>query len=177
MAKPEDMKEIWKPIKGFEDIYSVSNLGKIRRDGIARGSKVGRILSLCVGSNGYYAISLHNKKNIKYTIPSNLVAQAFLGKRPKGYVINHMDGNKLNNRVDNLEYTTYSRNIIHALDLGLRNGRGENHYMTKLTNKDVINIRNIYASGKIRQFEIANKYSISSSLLNNILKRKSWTHC
>lgn len=106
------MEEIWKPVAGNES-YEVSNLGRVRyikmltitksKSGEARGAKRYARVSSKVGKNG----KVHQ-----------LVAEAFLGQRPEGYTIDHKDGNRENNRADNLEYVTLNENIERAIASG-----------------------------------------------------------
>ena len=103
------MEEVWKDIKGCENKYQVSNLGNIKNvltNTIIRGS---------VFNNGYKFVSIKGKNKTIH----RLVAQAFI-PNPNDYpVINHIDGNKLNNCVDNLEWCTYKYNTREAIKLGL----------------------------------------------------------
>lgn len=107
------MIEIWKSISGFEMLYSISNLGRILNN------RNGKIMKLQNNGDGYHHINL-SKFNIKKTYQIHrLMGYEFLGNRPEGYQINHKDGNKLNNTIDNLEYVTAKENIEHAWRIGL----------------------------------------------------------
>lgn len=122
---PEELEnEEWKDVVGFEGVYSVSNLGRIRRDRGGSGIVTGRIFRNVYDTNGYPIVSLqyipNNKPRKTYTI-HRLVAAAFFGPVPKGLQCNHKDGNKANNRVSNLEYITPRENTLHAIKNGLRN--------------------------------------------------------
>lgn len=114
------MTEEWRSVSSFEGIYSISNLGRLRRDKADRGSVVGRILKPKTNSaNGYnyYILSLKCKK-ITFSV-HKLVCAAFIGPRPPGYEINHKDGIKTNNALSNLEYVTPKQNCAHACENGL----------------------------------------------------------
>ena len=110
--------EIWKPIKGFEGIYEVSNYGNVkslnRIDRIGRRKK-GIKLKLIIDSDGYYRVNLYNysvsNKNTHAQVHV-LVAIAFLGHKSCGYelVVNHKDFDRLNNFIDNLEIITTRKN-------------------------------------------------------------------
>ena len=100
-------KEIWKPIKGYEGLYMVSNWGRVKS--IKFGKE--RILKPVTNSSGYLLVGLY-KNNIekKYSV-HRLVAEAFIPNPYNLPQLNHRDENKLNNNVDNLEWCTNEYNI------------------------------------------------------------------
>lgn len=119
------MTEIWKSVIGFEGTYEVSNLGRVRSLGMYAkgpcGSKryiKGKMLKANVGKIGYKRVCLAGKnwKNVH-----RLVAEAFLPNPCKNKEVNHIDGNKTNNAVWNLEWVTHSENELHAYKTGLNN--------------------------------------------------------
>lgn len=117
------MEEIWKPIKGYEGLYEVSNLGRVKslkRFHHQREQMLKNILT----KYGYYKTKL--LKNGKYKLISThrIVAQTFIPNEMNKEEVNHKDGNKLNNCVDNLEWCTSSENHIHAYKLGLQKPSG-----------------------------------------------------
>ena len=110
-------KEIWRPIKGYEGLYEVSNLGRIRSldriTNYANGEKhlwKGRIMKPAKNKNGYLICDLHKNSKRKTFNVHRLVAQAFIKNPDNLPVINHKDEDKTNNCVDNLEWCTYSYN-------------------------------------------------------------------
>lgn len=110
------MKEIWKDIEGFEQIYQISNLGNLKS---FKKDKKGKILKHNNKNGDYFAVVLEYKEKVKYTRIHRLVAQAFI-PNPNNYnEINHIDGNKQNNRIDNLEWCTRKQNFEHAKKTGL----------------------------------------------------------
>lgn len=118
------MKEIWKDIKNFECCYQVSNLGRVKS--LTRKVKTfhgfrttkGQILKPIKTNRNYYRVDLKQNQKHKYISIHRLVAQAFI-PNPNNYpVINHIDGNTANNRVENLEWCTQSHNIKEAYRVG-----------------------------------------------------------
>lgn len=103
------MKEIWKDVKGFEGLYQVSNIGNVRR----------KKHLLFKTLRNYYGVKLckNNIKCFKYI--HRLVAEAFIPNPDNKPQVNHIDGNKLNNNVNNLEWVTISENGKHAYKIGL----------------------------------------------------------
>ena len=119
--------EKWKDIKGYEGMYLISDLGRvmsISREKVA-GFNLYRketiILRTYVDTYGYYSITLTDKKgNRKNHKIHRLIAEAFLENEYNKPCINHIDGNKKNNNIDNLEWCTKKENNIHAIKTGLR---------------------------------------------------------
>ena len=100
-------------IKGYEGMYSVSSDGKVYSD------RNNLELKQSVGSTGYYRVNLNNKDGGKTFKVHRLVALHFIDNPNNFKVVNHKDGNKLNNNIDNLEWCSYAHNNIHARQLGL----------------------------------------------------------
>ena len=112
------MEEIWRDVKGYEGLYQVSNLGRVKSLGNSKTRKE-RILKNAKNTTGYLQVNLCKEAKAKATKIHRLVAQAFIGDIPKGMVINHINGIKTDNRVENLEICTCSHNIKEAFRLGL----------------------------------------------------------
>jgi hypothetical protein len=106
------MSEIWKPIAGFP-LHMISNEGQI----FSWHSQ--RFLSPGIGSHGYPRLNLGFGKTYNVHV---LVAETFIGPRPKGCVVRHKDGNRLNPKLSNLEYGTYSENTRDAVKHGTHSG-------------------------------------------------------
>lgn len=104
----------WKPVPGFEGIYSVSACGLVRRDAPGRSTWVGRLLGTRPTSNGYHVVALWKSRATIQLGIHRIVLLAFVGQCPPGLVVNHKDGNKSNNRLENLEYVTESENNLHT---------------------------------------------------------------
>lgn len=124
-----EAQEIWKPIDGYESLYEVSNLGRVRsldkpylrRDNGATYIIPGRVLAC--GRNGEYrTVTLHKEYGQKTFSVHRLVAKAFLPQKEGQICVNHLDSNPSNNRADNLEWCTQSHNIQYAYDNGTKVG-------------------------------------------------------
>lgn len=141
-----DLKDLfnerWKHIKGYEMLYDISNYGRVKRIGVYRISnryyKKGRyyptkIMTSSIGKHGYCCVQLFNHNGLFKTIRVHrLVAQSFIPNLDNKPQVNHKDGNKLNNRVDNLEWCTNGENGKHAWDNNLRTKNfGKDNYISK----------------------------------------------
>ena len=111
------MQEEWRDIKGYEGLYQVSNLGRVKSleryvwNGKAYAHKNEKIMSLDKLKNGYLTANLYKNNISKRHYIHRLVAQAFLSKSEKHTEINHKDENKANNCIDNLEWCTHKENM------------------------------------------------------------------
>ena len=126
--------EEWKPITGYEEDYEVSNLGRVRsKDILVWGGKSyyqkkGKVLKPGLGGTGYYTVSLRGKTHKV----ACLVANAFLIKESDSDYVNHIDGDKTNDNVSNLEYVSPSSNSKHASITGLHTYKGKLSYEQKV---------------------------------------------
>lgn len=116
--------EVWKEVLGYEDLYEVSNLGKVRTKvgktthSDRHGSRVWkqRILKQKTDKNGYKRVNLWKNKMSKTFLVHRLVAIAFLDAVDGKNYINHKDGNPSNNYLENLEWCTHKENLMHAFE-------------------------------------------------------------
>lgn len=118
------MEEIWKDIEGFEGLYQVSNLGRVKsldRYVESRGHLIYRkgVIRKPFDTTGYYSVTLNKDRKETTFQVHRLVAQAFIPNPNDLPVVNHLDGRKTNNCIDNLEWTTYAENSKHAVETGL----------------------------------------------------------
>jgi len=165
--------EVWKTIEGYP-AYEVSNLGQVRRVLAHRGKKPIGILRLNPQNCGYLQVNLYNEGKQRRVTVHSLVAAAFIGKRPEGFEINHIDADKKNNRAENLEYLTTSQNHKHAAE-NLLGYRGELNGQSKLTADKVKEIKNLSESG-LSQRKIAKQFGINQSHVSDIVTGKKWKH-
>lgn len=130
------MKEIWKDIPNYEGMYQISNFGNVRSlDRVIYANKgnpkrnmfsKGKILINHVSNTGYYRAKLCKNQKRKMFFVHRLVAEAFIPNPENKPQVNHIDGNRLNNHVENLEWATMSENVLHAYNTGLNYGlRGD----------------------------------------------------
>ena len=112
--------EVWKDCVGYEGKYQVSNLGNVRSISNNKGTYQERLLSQRqTSTSNYLYVSFTIKGMTKQHSVHRLVAKAFIANPSNKATVNHIDGNKLNNNVCNLEWNTYSENIKHAYSIGL----------------------------------------------------------
>jgi hypothetical protein len=129
------IEEVWKSVKGFEACYEISNLGNVksldRHVLISTGSRFqkGRTISQRINNCGYVSVRLSKNGYTKTCFIHRLLAEAFLSNPDELPMVNHIDGNKLNNLIENLEWCSHSQNIQHAYDNGMiDSNKGKNHY-------------------------------------------------
>jgi hypothetical protein len=167
--------ENWKPLDVAPD-YEISDLGNIRR---LINRRPGRVYSQprpYRTPKGYLYISLRVDGRQKTFQHHRLVARAFWG--PSEMTVNHKNGVKHDNRLENLEYATCSENSLHACRI-LGIGRGEKHGNAKLTEDDIREIRALAAADPQkygRYARIARRFNITSSNVAYIAKRVAWSH-
>ena len=179
------MEEIWKNIQEYEGIYQISNLGRIKAvQRKVRNSSVGgfrnlpeKILKTRI-ENGYYSLTLNKGVKQLFICIHRLVAIAFIPNPENKRCVNHLDGNKLNNNVNNLKWSTHSENEKHAYQIGLKIShrvsinQGEKSSFSKLKENQVIEI--YYLNEKRK--ELAKKYNVNQSSIDNIKNKKTWKH-
>jgi len=161
--------ENWKKISGYEN-YSVSDFGRVRND------KTGRIMKTLPNAQGYPRVSLYDGiKNISKTV-HRLVAVSFIPNLENKPQINHIDGDKINNNVTNLEWVIPSENIKHSFLNGLSKGpKGEVNGCSKLNEVQILEIRSLRNQGW-KQDQIAKKFNVGQGQISYIVNKKSWTH-
>ena len=190
------LTEYWADVEGYEGYYQISNYGNVRsldrvikeKTGKTQTLK-GRILKPRINPGGYYYIGL-GKNGTKATFAVHqLEAQAFIpnpaspdGERADSKpTVNHIDGNKLNNNLSNLEWASYSENLSHAYKTGLRQAVkssevGSKNYKRKLKPEQVLEIKRLLATGNLTHKEIATQFGVSKSIVGKINSNKYWSH-
>lgn len=176
--------EVWHPVKNYEGLYEVSNMLRVKA--VERfvngknGSKVllkEVVLKGRINRKGYreFNLSKNGKKNLRNL--HRILALTFIPNPLNKREVNHIDGNKLNNNLDNLEWATRKENAQHAFKTGLCVGkRGVKCNWTKLTEKEVLEIRRLKEEKTMSSKDIAIMYNVAESNINGIFARKTWKH-
>lgn len=175
--------ETWKKVDGYD--YEVSTHGRIRsldRKVLSRyGSRTHRgrlLIKNITKSNGYYGVTLY-RNNVGFsTNLHRLIALTFIPKPDSDIVeVNHKNGIKIDNRVENLEWITRSGNVIHSYKTGLKiSPNGSSHYKSILDDLSILVIRSAYESGLLTQLQIANYFGVCRQHVSRIINNKAWNH-
>jgi len=163
----------WVEIPGFEGKYSINENGDVLSHKYMRTNSSSILKQATI--KGYQRVWLQNGSKGKQFMIHYLMAITFIGPRPQGKQINHIDGNKRNNTEINLEYITASENIKHSFRIGLQSNRGEHHSQSKLNNNKVLDIKQRLLMGET-QTSIAASYTVDSSLISHIKSGRLWSH-
>lgn len=175
--------EIWKNVEGYESYYQISNLGRVKSlERIVNSSKRScfkvkeKIITNVIKTTGYYYVTLCKDKYNYYTL-HRLIAKAFISN-PNNYpCVNHIDGNKLNNSVDNLEWCTYAHNSKHAHKIGLNNiphKYGCETYNAIFTKEQVQFIRKQDISKFGTKSKLAKQFNVSQGAIGNLINYKTY---
>lgn len=167
--------EEWKGLKykgiDYSDYYAVSSYGNIK------SNKTGIVRKLHIGKTGYYVVALTfgsrcSKKTIRV---HRAVAESFIQNPDKKETINHIDGNKLNNNVENLEWCTYKENSVHAVENNLIKSGAQSH-KAKLKNADVFYIRHMYENHKdvYSIKKLSEMFGVNKEAIRRVIKRESF---
>ncbi len=172
---PDPTDEIWKPIPGYDGRYEASTFGRIRRvkDKMHRKAawRDEIMKPLAPDKHGYVRIGLMRGRAVIRTGVHQLIALTFLGACPEGCEINHINLDKSNNRLDNLEYITHAANMEHARHFGVWHTLdGERNPSSKLTADEVRAIR----ASSLPQRELAAQYGVTQVAIHYVVTRQSY---
>jgi hypothetical protein len=169
--------EEWRSIPEFSG-YDVSSLGRVRStdrfSGKRRGLVKGKELVQTPNKRGYPEVRLFKNSKSTAKVVHRLVAKAFIPNDENKLQVNHIDGNKLNNKTSNLEWMNNSENQKHAYSLGLQPNRaGEGNGRSVLTDEKVTTIKELYNSGKTAK-EVSEILEVSLYTVRAIIAGKTW---
>lgn len=161
--------EIWKNIKNFRDLYQISNLGRVRRKDTLK------VLTPLTLSKGYKGVRLYeNEKQAVTKKIHRLVAEYFLENPLNLPQVNHIDGNKSNNKVENLEWCSNDYNMNHALLHGLI-PKGEKRHDSKCTEESLQYLQELINAGfTIKQLSIV--YGVCKQVMKTIVRNQTYKH-
>lgn len=174
--------EIWRPIGGYEGLYEVSNLGRVKSLSrtVTYTNTLGKtihnkvpatIRAYGTNPNGYLHVPLSKSGKLSNTRLHRLVAEAFIENPGNLPQVNHIDGDKRNNTASNLEWVTHQENIAHANRTGLISDNGPDSVRAKLTWEDV---RYIRSSHGLLQRELAEMFGVGTTAIRNVIHYKSY---
>lgn len=163
-----------KDIPGFTG-YKINENGEVfsYKGKKTRGHKMATVITNC----GYVHVSLvYTKGKSKPFLMHRLVAQTFIPNPENKPQINHIDGNKENNHITNLEWCTSSENRQHAIQTGLHKAvQGEDQWMAKLSNQDAIDAINMLLNGATND-DVASKFNLHARYVSLVRHKKRWAH-
>lgn len=164
--------EVWKPVKGFEGLYDISDQGCVRN------TRNRYLLKLQNSGNGYFKVQLCKKGKVYRVWVHRLVAEAFVPNPQQFPVVDHIDCNKRNNLASNLEWVTQKENSRRAYSKGLvpnfQRFYGEQHPNHVLNEKQVSEIKAAYQTGLISQRQLARMYGVSQTTIKMIVNNQTW---
>ncbi len=169
--------EEWKAIKGWEGRYEISNHGYVQSIATRYGNpKLPRVLKRRHMPNGYQQAVLGHST---YHYIHRLVAQTFIPNPNNLPFVNHIDGNRANNHVSNLEWCDQKHNLAHAVRIGSMScQKGEGNHNSKLTDAVVRQIRAMHVPYKrtVSYPKLAQLFGVSLTAVRNAIKGKTWSH-
>ena len=173
----------WSKVVGFEEMYEINKKGevksiqrKIHRSSSQRSRAYNivikeRILKPVLQANGYFYVTLSDKQSGHHMIGIHqLLCRNYIENKENKKCVNHKDGNKLNNNLENLEWCTYSENTQHAYNTGLKTQKkGKEHYNFKLSSDIVDAIKKIKENSSLSNRKIAKIFNFSHTTINKII--------
>lgn len=172
--------EIWKPIKGYEGLYEISNMGRVKslpRKTKTKIMKSHNILRIMKRHTGYVQTKLcKNSKHIG-PIVSRLVAEAFCNPPDYPWVANHLNCIRWDNRAVNLECISQSQNMRYSFKLGRKSQKGENNNQSKINMEIVKKIRKFAEENDhLSQKQIGEKFGLNREHIKDIINYKTWNY-
>lgn len=179
--------ELWAPFPEYEDLYEVSNMGRVRTvlhkfEDLKRSKKVMRLFWGHIikkpnsDKDGYQSIMVSRNGERSYRKVHRMVAIAFLDNPNNLPDVNHINGVKHDNRLSNIEWVSHRDNILHCYSHRLHSGIGEAHCWNKLKTEQVLRIREMWEQKEASRMEISKRFGVSEGCVSNIIYRKTWKH-
>lgn len=169
------MREIWKKVHGFSN-YEFSNLGRIKTLNW-KNSKQTTIMIPNVSQGYYKTILVNDLKEYKSILVHRMVAIAFICNPENKKEVNHINGNKLDNSIDNLEWCTRQENMSHAYDNNLVYIlKGSEIGNSVLKEYQVLEIRKKFIPRVYSRVKLAKEYGVSEATIKDILYKRTWNH-
>jgi hypothetical protein len=171
----QTQNEIWKQIPNYEGLYDVSNLGRVRsyqNFGFALKDNP-KMMKQTKNKYGYVGLTLCKKGKREQVEVHRIVARAFLPHSGCGMQIDHINGVKTDNRVENLEWVTPKENTLRSVANGLK-PTGERHWKSKLTQKQVKEIRTLYKTGKYSHRKLGAMFGVTHVNIGQIVRNETW---
>lgn len=183
------MREIWKEVKGYEGLYEVSNLGRVKSLSRLQKHRTGttfmkneRIVKITPAIpqkkstfSCYHQVRLEKDDHQVQRFVHRLIASAFIDNPLHKPEVNHKNGIKTDNRIENLEWVTRSENVKHSFAIGLQSNKGVKHPLHKLTENEVLEIRQRYANGE-SSWQIYKSMDMSYTNIKDIIAKRTWAH-
>jgi len=185
-------EEEWRPVTEalYDEYYAVSNCGRVARlknisprflkGRSAAGALIKPFLMMfgrkTIDKRGtYLGVNLRLPKQKQKTFyVHRLVASTFINNLKRRRTVNHIDGQKDNNFVGNLEWATDEENLRHAVKNGLLRNRGTSHYAARLSMKQVREIRSQHSEGELNQRELARMFKVTDGTISAIVRNLSY---
>jgi hypothetical protein len=178
MSSSKTELESWLPVPGYEELYEISSIGRLRRKSASKMAPAGYVMKYRLDVHGYpkYALS---KRGKYWTVKAHrLVAIAFLGPPPfPDAQVAHYDGNKENNEVSNLRWATHKENAADNIRLGVVQGahRGAEHHMARLSTETVVRLRCLVEFGS-SIVDAAKAFDLHKITAYDAIVGKTWSH-
>jgi hypothetical protein len=166
----KNIKELFRTYK--DTIYSISNFGQVINN------RTNKLLKIGINRNGYPSIFLYTNNGRKMLRVHSMVAHSFIGPIKDGQMVNHINGIKTDNRVENLEYCTHGENMKHAYNIGLKKGmKGEMNPNSRFTSDEILFIRSLRFMYNVSVPNLRKLLpDISRTSIQDIVGYKIWKH-